>query len=195
MQIAKIVNSRSHIEYSARVLDTLEVERPPRPSDYAFGNFVVVESEGQKIVGVIANSQLINPEYGNFGPRLSTPPESNRIFSPDYLHDQGVLVGLLMLGSLGDGYGIHGTPDLVLPVHAPVSLLDRTGTGVFHRDESGKLRLGYYSLVVGRGGAMAGELMLLIIERLQEGAEPADRARLALLRRNLAWQQTIGVIR
>jgi hypothetical protein len=195
MEIAKIVNSRSHIEYSARVLDTLEVEQPPRPSDYAFGNFVVIENEGRRVVGVISNSQLINPEYSNFGPRLSTPPESNRIFSPDYLHDQGVLIDLLMLGLIENNYGVHNTPDIVLPVHAPVGLLDRAGIDAFHRDESGKLRLGYYSLLVSRGGAMAGALMISIIDRLQAEAGPADRARLALIRRNLAWQQTLGTLR
>src|SRR5687768_9432020 len=100
MQIAKIISSNSHIQYYARVLDTLEVEQPPRPADYAFSRFIVVESEGRKIVGVISDSQLINPEYGNFGPRLSSPQEANRLFSPDYLHEQGVLIELLMLGRL-----------------------------------------------------------------------------------------------
>src|SRR5437879_48423 len=98
MLIAKIINSNSQIEYAARVLDTFDVDQPPRPDDYAFARFIVVRTHGREVIGVIANSQLINPEYGNYGPRLSAPAEANRLFSPDFLHEQGVLIGLLMLG-------------------------------------------------------------------------------------------------
>jgi hypothetical protein len=195
MQIAKIVSSHSHVEYTARVLDTLEVNDPPRPTDYTFGQFVKVESEDRKIIGVISNSQLINPEYGNFGPRLSSPPEANRLFSPDYLHEQGVLIELLMLGRLEGDYGLHQTPEVVLPVHAPVHLLESAAVSAFHRDQSGRLRLGYYAHVLGTGGAMAGALLLAIIEQLRKQVGSDDQARLELLRRNLSWQQTLGVLR
>ena len=50
------------------------------------------------MIGVIYNSQLINPEYGNYGPRLSTPSRLNTVFSPDYLNEQGVLISILLLG-------------------------------------------------------------------------------------------------
>ncbi|KAF0247503.1 MAG: hypothetical protein FD167_3095, partial [bacterium] len=44
MQIAKIVGSESHIEYIARVMDTLDVENPPKPSDYGLGQFVSIKT-------------------------------------------------------------------------------------------------------------------------------------------------------
>jgi hypothetical protein len=198
MIIAKIVNSYSHIEYAARVLDALDVKQPPRPRDYGFAGFISVECEGRKIVGVISNTQLINPDYGNFGPRLSSAAEANRLFSPDYLHDQGVLIGLLMLGWLeSDGqrsYGQHQTPELALPVHTSVALLDAADARDFHRDKEGRLRLGYYTQIMRAGGAMAAALLLAIIDRLQLECEPVDRARLALLRNNLNWHQTLGAL-
>jgi hypothetical protein len=192
MQIAKIISSHSHTKYFARVLDTLEVAIPPRPADYAFGRFVRVESDERSVIGVISNSQLINPEYGNFGPRLSSPPEANRLFSPDYLHDQGVLIEILMLGRLENDYGIHQIPDVVLPVHAPVVLPDEVAISAFHRNKNGELRLGYYSHVMSAGGTMAAALMITIINQLEKQTGDSDQARLNLLRRNLAWQQTLS---
>ncbi|MEW6736522.1 MAG: hypothetical protein AB1489_34850 [Acidobacteriota bacterium] len=191
MQIAKIVSSRSQIIYAARVLDTLEVEQPPSPADYAFARFVAVENAGRKIVGVIADTQLINPNYGNFGPRLSSPAETNLLFSPDYLHDQGVLINLFMLGWLEQGYGVHRTPELVLPVHSSVVLMPAGEVESFHRDKAGRLRLGYYTQVLAVGGVLAAALLLAILDQVEKQATLPERTRLTLLRENLAWHQTL----
>ena len=48
------------------------------------------------MIGVIYNSQLINPEYGSYRPRLSTPAKLNTVFSPDYLNEQGILISILL---------------------------------------------------------------------------------------------------
>src|SRR5215211_5200549 len=103
MKIAKIVKSNSHLDYIGRVIDALDVAAPPNVDDYGFAQFVSLPvNETQEIVGVIYNSILINPEYSNFGPRLSPKPEL-RGFSPDYLNEQGILVGILLLGSRENG--------------------------------------------------------------------------------------------
>ena len=70
-RIARIVKSNSHVDYVARVIDKLDASAPPRAADYGFAQFVSVPlPEVGDIVGIIYNTELANPEYGSFGPRL-----------------------------------------------------------------------------------------------------------------------------
>lgn len=196
MIIARIVQSASHLDYAARVLDSLETAEAPSRNDYAFGRFVAVGSA----VGIIYNSQLINPEYGNFGPRLTTPAELNEVFSPDFLREQGVLLAILLLGWRSESGYQQGVPPEVLPVNAAVETLTPAEVLAFHGGGSGGLRLAYYPTIVTQAKLLAHPLLEAIIGQLEglEGdglvTEP-DRARLRLLRRSLAWQQTIEGLR
>ena len=82
-------------------MNDLTREDPPSDDDYGFAQFVNLPlSKTEEIVGVIYNSLLVNPEYANFGPRLSPKPELGN-FSPDYLNEQGFLIGILLLGTRG----------------------------------------------------------------------------------------------
>ncbi|HZN10966.1 MAG TPA: hypothetical protein VFC61_04770 [Blastocatellia bacterium] len=188
MRIAKIVSSNSHVDYAARVLDALETPAPPAAADYRFGQFVRVGAA----VGVIYNSQLINPEYGNYGPRLSTPPELNTVFSPDYLNEQGVLIGVLLVGSLGEGLREQGVPREVLPINADVETLGDDEVRAFHHDARGALELRYYAHVTTHAGPFAYQLLAAIVDQLEKLTSERERARLQVLRRTLAWQQTVG---
>src|SRR5919201_316842 len=97
-KVAKIVKSNSHVDYVARVVDELDADAPPSREDYGFAQFVSVPvAVGEDVVGVIYDTQLVNPEYGSFGPRLSSHADL-KILSPDFLHEQGVLLGILLLG-------------------------------------------------------------------------------------------------
>src|SRR2546423_1843144 len=97
-RIAKIVKSNSHVDYVARVIDELDADEPPAPEDYGFAQFVAVPlAEGEEAVGVVYDTQLANPDYGSFGPRLSSHAEL-KVLSPDFLHEQGVLLGILLVG-------------------------------------------------------------------------------------------------
>src|SRR5438067_2379749 len=96
--IAKIVKSNSHVDYVARVIDELDADEPPAPEDYGFAQFVAVPlAEGEEAVGVVYDTQLANPDYASFGPRLSSHAEL-KVLSPDFLHEQGVLLGILLVG-------------------------------------------------------------------------------------------------
>ena len=89
-RIAKIVKSNSHVDYVARVIDELDADEPPGPEDYGFAQFVAVPlAEGEEAVGVVYDTQLANPEYGSFGPRLSSRDEL-KVLSPDFLHEQSI---------------------------------------------------------------------------------------------------------
>jgi hypothetical protein len=194
MRIAKIIKSNSHVDYAARVLDGLETPEPPTPSSYRFGQFVKIKAQTLtgEVVGVIYNSQLINPEYGNYGPRLSTPPELNAVFSPDYLNEQGVLVGILLLGWQDANSHQQGVPREVLPINADVETMTDDEVRAFHHDERGALEIHYYSHIITHAGPFAFQLLSAIIEQLAPLTTDAERARLEVLRRTLVWQQTVG---
>jgi hypothetical protein len=195
MRIAKIIKSNSHIDYAARILDSLETNEPPRATDYYFGQFVKISGTDCEIIGIIYNSQLINPEYGNYGPRLSTPPELNSVFSPDYLNEQGVLIGILMLGwQNGDGRR-QGVPPTVLPINSEVEAMTDEEVRAFHHDRSGSLQIQYFSQIMTHAGAFADQLLRVIADRLEGLTTEKERARLIVLRRSLVWQQTIGRMR
>ena len=116
VKVAKIVKSNSHVDYVGRVIDELDADAPPRTEDYGFAQFVRLPINNLEVIGVVYDTQLINPEYGNFGPRLSPPPDLS-ILSPDYLNEQGVLIGILLLGWRDhQSAANHSVPCLVLPV-------------------------------------------------------------------------------
>jgi hypothetical protein len=195
MLIAKIIKSNSHVDYSARILDSLETDASPTMDDYHFGQFVRISAGERVVVGVIYDSLLINPDYGNFGPRLTTPREQNNVFMPDYLNEQGVLIGLLLLG-WQDSQGAHqGVPRVVLPINSHVETMTTEEILAFHRDGRGTLQLAYYAHVSTHANLFAFPLLTAIVDQLDRLTDATERARLAVLRKSLTWQQTIGKMR
>ena len=193
VRVAKIVKSNSHVDYVARVIDRLDVDEPPAASDYGFAQFVSIplDDDGE-VVGVIYNSQLINPEYGSFGPRLSTATD-NSVLSPDYLNEQGLLVGILLLGWRdGDGPYHHAIPRRVIPVNQEVRSLAHDDVHRFHLDGGGRVRLHYYSQIVTHAGLFAPSLIEAVIEQLEPICAPEERQRLCVLKQALVWQRTVG---
>lgn len=189
MIIARIVKSNSHLDYIGRVLDRLDSATPPAPAHYSFGQFVRVAADSAAMVGVIYNSQLINPEYGRLGPRLSSSAEMNAVFSPDLVNEQGVLIGLLLLGWVDGGAKCHhGVPRTVIPVNSDVVTMSDDEALSFHTGENGRIALRYYSQVITHARSFAPQLLLVILDQLEAlfggGAEPE----ITLLRRTLNWQ-------
>ncbi len=195
MLIAKIVKSNSHLDYVGRVIDALDVAEPPGAEDYGFAQFVSLPiDEAQEIIGVIFNSILVNPEYSNFGPRLS-PKNELRGFSPDYLNEQGVLVGILLLGSRGTGKTRQGVPRRIVPAGQDVVKMERDEVIKFHTDENGILQIHYYSQIIAHAGLFAVSLIEAIVDQLSENASNEDQNRLNVLKHALAWQRTVGGMR
>lgn len=201
-RIAKIVASNSHVDYVARVVDELDAEEPPAPEDYGFAQFVGVPvAEGQEVVGVVYDSQLSNPDYGSFGPRLSSPTEL-RVLSPDVLNERGVLLGILLLGwreraATGEAkwVGRQAVPRRVVPVGQDVFSLSDEDVANFHRGEDGSMRLHYFSQAVAHAGAFAAPLVEAVIEQLEPACSTAERQRLCVLKKSLVWQRTLGAVR
>ncbi|HEY0428538.1 MAG TPA: hypothetical protein VGC76_12225 [Pyrinomonadaceae bacterium] len=195
MKIAKIVSSNSHIDYVGRVIDELDAETPPSAEDYGFAQFVSLPLEDKDIIGVIYNSMLVNPEYANYGPRLSPKPELGS-FSPDYLNEQGFLIGILLLGTKDKSEKIlHGVPRRVVPAGQDVYKIDAAEVRKFHTDESDCLQIHYYSQIVAHAGLFAVPLLEAIIEQLSLDCSESDKQRLGVLKQTLAWQRTMGGMR
>ena len=196
MKIAKIVSSNSHIDYVGRVVDSLDTAEPPTSEDYGFAQFVRLPLPDEtEVVGVIYNSMLVNPEYASFGPRLSPKPELGS-FSPDYLNEQGFLIGVLLLGEKGENDKIlHGVPRRVVPAGQDVYKIDAAQMKRFHADENECLQIHYYSQIVAHAGLFAVPLLESIIEQLALDCSDADRQRLSVLKQTLAWQRTMGGMR
>ena len=192
-KLAKIVKSNSHVDYVGRVIDVLDADAPPAPSDYGFAQFVSIPLEdGSEVVGVIYNSQLINPEYGNFGPRLSSLAD-NSVLSPDYLNEQGLLVGILLLGWRdASKVNHHSVPRRVIPVNQDIYRLADKDVHRFHMDAGGRVQLHYYSQITTHAGPFSAALIEAIIEQLEPVCEPEDRQRLCVLKQALVWQRTVG---
>ncbi|MBI1759826.1 MAG: hypothetical protein HYR56_00175 [Acidobacteria bacterium] len=195
MRIAKIVRSNSHVDYVARVFGQREIAEDVTPNDYRFGQFVKIAGHAGAVVGVIYNSFLLNSAYGDFGPRLSTSQEQNAIFSPDYLNEQGVLIGLLLVGWHDGQRYQQGLSREVLPINADVETLSDEEVRAFHHTAANGLELKYYNHVTTHAGYFTFQLLSTIVDQLEGLCEERDRARLQVLRKSLAWQQTMATMR
>jgi hypothetical protein len=197
VKIAKIVKSNSHVDYIGRVIDRLDVHDAPGPDDYGFAQFVSIPLDDEMdVIGVVYNSLLANPEYGNYGPRLS-PPSDLSILSPDYLNEQGLLIGILLLGWRNPAKQAfhHAVPRRVIPVNQEVYSLAEDDVQGFHKDAQGRIQLHYYSQVVAHAGSFSMPLIEAIIEQLEPACAPEERQRLCVLKQTLVWQRTVGQLR
>jgi len=210
MVIGKIVKSDSHINYVCQVYAPGEVEQVPRPTDYAFGQFVRVRVRGREeaarhsgatpaaegwAVGVIYDTILLNPAFGSLGPRLSNEVQMET-FSPDYLVERAVLVYLLVLGLMSaDGRVSHGIPPVALELGSEVETLSPPEVQAFHlfadHDEPGGerpyLHMGYLPHVIAQRNSLLPMVTLRIIDQL-EALFPEHLALLAIVKQNFAWR-------
>jgi len=190
--IGTIVKSNSHISYMCRVYGKLEADVLPQPVDYAFARFVsFVPSEGAetRLIGVVHDTILLNPEYGNLGPRLSSSEEL-AVFSPDYLNEKGVLVDILVLGWIEEGRAYHTVPALAGQIGARVETMGEEEVHNFHRDRRGGFLVGYLPQLMMRNDPIVAGLLLAILERL-EPAFPDHRRVISVLKNNLAWKSRV----
>lgn len=195
MKIARIVSSNSHLDYVGRVIDELDSNMPPNADDYGFAQFVSIKTADEIFaVGIIYNSILVNPEYANFGPRLSPKPELSS-FSPDYLNEQGVLINILLLGSNENGKILQGVPKRIVPAGSEVFAMTHEEVVNFHADEKNGLQLHYYSQIVANAGVSASSLIEAIVEQLSATAGETEKNRLNVLKHSLVWQRTVGGMR
>ena len=190
MKIAKIIKSNSHVDYVGRVLDRLDTAAPPAPVDYQFGQFVIIPTDSASMIGVIYNSLLINPEYGQIGPRLSSSADMNAVFSPDLINEQGILIGVLLVGWRQTDDLIHqGVPRMVIPVNSEVITMKGEEVREFHTGVKSRLSLRYYSHVITHARQFAPQLLMVVLDQLDTLFGDNSKSEIAVLRRTLNWQQ------
>jgi hypothetical protein len=142
-----------------------------------------------RLVGVVKDTLLVNPEYGNLGPRLSGDQEA-AIFSPDYLNEKGVLVDVLILGWLDSGRAHHSVPALAAQVGTRVETMPAEEVSDFHRDGRGRFLMGYLPPLMTRNDPMLASLLLTVLERLDPQFPDQSRV-IGVLKNNLAWKARV----
>ncbi len=200
-QIGAIVNSNSHIDYVCQLTGPLERERQPAPDAYAFGAFVAIDlprqpgaaqgppAEPPSLIGVIYNTLLVNPNFTNLGPRLTSHAEQT-VFSPDLIDETAMLVGILALGWHDGARMQQGTPRFAAEVSTPVRTLTAGEVRQFHRDTGGNLTLRYAAALLALNNPLVPALLLEIIDRL-ESLFPREQALLHVMRDNVAWKSIV----
>ncbi len=187
--IGTIVRSNSHISYLCRVFGKLETDVLPRPQEYAFGSFVSLlpdDDSDVRLVGVLRDTILLNPEFGNLGPRLSSNQEL-AVVSPDYLDEKGVLVEVLVLGWVTGNQARHVVPPLAAQVGTQVELMPDSAIEAFHRDARNRFLIGYLPQLIAGDDPMIASLLLSILDKV-EPFFPEQRGVISVLRTNLAWK-------
>ncbi len=193
--IGKIVKSNSHIDYVCQVYGPGEFAPQPAPAAYAFGAFVAIEREagaptGDSIVGVVYNTLLMNPEFGNLGPRLSSREELE-VFSPDYLVETATLIGILAIGTVdAAGAPRQGVPAPAATINGPVRRLTEDEVRAFHTTAGGRLALHYAPLLMRQGDSLVAPLLLHILDYM-ETLFPGETARLNVMRNSIAWRSIV----
>lgn len=193
MEIGRVVGSNDQSDYVVQVYGPGEVPTPPAAPDRAFGQFVTIPVDEQNhLIGVIYTTQLVNPEYGTLGPRLSTPQELP-VFSPDYLSETATLIGIAVVGSARRREDRveydQVTPCFSSNVDAAVSLLPDDQMLAFHQS-SGRLRLAYFPRLLARPFPSLPDLLCAVVDRLIV-AFPNERSRLEVTRQNIRWRATV----
>jgi hypothetical protein len=192
IEIGRVVASNDQTDYVVHVHGEGDVEAPPSVLDRAFGQFVAIPAGENRLIGIVYRTQLVNPAYGDLGPRLSTETEIP-IFSPDYLRETATLVGVTILGTAWADetelkYDQH-TSLLSPAIDAPVFALPDDEFVAFHRP-AGRLRLEYFPRLLARPSPSVPDLLRGIVDRLVE-AFPDDRPRLSVIRQSITWRAAI----
>jgi hypothetical protein len=222
--IGKIVKSNSHINYVCQIYGPLEIEVLPNVAEYTFGHFVRVavhsklsdllrnrQARDQSMdqesscytVGVIYDTQLLNPTFGSLGPRLSTETQVE-LFSPDYLSEKAVLVHLIMLGMVEQHRSssgplkihiVHGIPSFPLELNSSVETMTDEDVHRFHffhdqgkvENQHDYLHMGYLPHLIAQQNSLIPLVILRIIDQLEQ-LFPQHGSLLSILKRNFAWR-------
>ena len=194
MKIAKIVSSNSHIAYIARVLEERDGVGVPTAENYGFGKFVRMQCDAERVVGIIFDSRLVNPEYSFMTPRIADSPAMGDL-NRDLVKEQKALVWILLLGSIVDGVAEQQMPHRVVPAGCMVETMETDEIVQFHKDGGEAMRMHYFPNLMAQSGSLAIPLAKTIIDQLSPHCTDGDRQRLEVMASSLSWKHTFGDIR
>lgn len=198
LAIGSIVNSNSHVDYTVEIYTESVREREPEVHEYGFGQpvFVHTRVDGAKhvVMGVIYDTQLINPDQGRTGPRLAQ--DDQRQFTPGYVEEQTTFAGIALLrtAEVAADDSIRAPdqdmPPWTLSVDDTVLRCPDDITADFHTDEDGGLRMAYWDRLLSVAGDFGAEVTLAMIDRLRgvfSGSDSNQRV-LDVIEQNVRWQ-------
>jgi hypothetical protein len=188
MKFARIVGSNSHVTYVARLLD--DAAQPSDDSPAGFGTFVAMDVQGEKLIGAVCDSRLVNPEYSPASPRIG---QANALadLKRDQIDEQKALVAILLLGSSAAGEVSHEVPKRVIPSGTEVFTLSDDEVRAFHTDSGGGLILHYLPNLIAHTGSLATPLTKYLIARLSPLFSDDERRRLDVMYSAIQWKHAM----
>ena len=197
IQIGSIVSSNSHLDYVVEVYQERDCERPPKLSEREFGQPVfikkTIDGTDHAVMGVIYNTQLVDPDQGRTGPRLAQDDQAQ--FTPGYIEERTTLAGVALLGTatITEDQSIadptHRMPRWTLEVDDTVYHCPDELTATFHTFD-GQIQLAYIDRLVDIAGDLGAEVIVALIERLRSVLpedDPNQRV-LDVVEQNIEWQ-------
>jgi hypothetical protein len=197
VQIGSVVSSNSHLDYVVEVYKERDCERPPELHEREFGQPVfikkTIDGTEHAVMGVIYDTQLIDPDQGRTGPRLAQEDQAQ--FTPGYIEERTTLAGVALLGTavITDDRTItnptHQMPRWTLEVDDTVFHCPDEITRSFHTIDD-QIQLTYMDRLVDIAGDLGAEVIVTLIDRLQ-GILPEDDPNqrvLDVVEQNVQWQ-------
>ncbi len=213
--LGSIVHSNTQMDYVVQTFRDGEREDPPSRDEYEFGQPVyateTVRGTPYAVIGVVYDTQLVDPDQGRSGPRLSAPEQE--MFVPGYVNEKQTMLGVALLGTAeldadphrqsnhetdGDPQSFTGVsqsmPRWTLDIDDFVYALSDDGFRQFHTHD-GTLDLQYYERLIATADRFGPEIALVIVDRLRRLTD-AD-AVLDVVEKKVRWQssESRGVLR
>jgi len=197
VQIGSIVSSNSHLDYVVEVYQESDCERPPKLSEREFGQPVFIKKtiDGMEhaVMGVIYNTQLVDPDQGRTGPRLAQDDQAQ--FTPGYIEERTTLAGVALLGTatISEDRSIteptQRMPRWTLEVDDTVYHCPDKLTTAFHTFD-GQIQLAYIDRLVDIAGDLGAEVIVALIERLRSvlPEDDSNQQVLDVVEQNVEWQ-------
>lgn len=197
VRIGSIVSSNSHLDYVVEVYKERDCERPPELHEREFGQPVfikkTVDGTEHAVMGVIYDTQLVDPDQGRTGPRLAQDDQAQ--FTPGYIEERTTLAGVALLGTavITDEQTVtnptHQMPRWTLEVDDTVFHCPDEITRAFHTIDD-QIQLAYMDRLVDIAGDLGAEVIVTLIDRLR-GLLPDDDSNqrvLDVVEQNVQWQ-------
>jgi len=197
VRIGSIVSSNSHLDYVVEVYKDRDCDRPPELHEREFGQPVfikkTVDGTEHAVMGVIYDTQLVDPDQGRTGPRLAQDDQAQ--FTPGYIQERTTLAGVALLGTAEiteDGElknPTHQMPRWTLEVEDTVFQCPDEVVVSFHSVDE-QIQLAYMDRLLDIAGDLGSEVIVSLIDRLRRMLPDDDTNQrvLDVVEKNVQWQ-------
>lgn len=139
--IGQVVRVDSVLDWLVEVFREGDVRSPPGRRDFSVGTFLKVRAGESKLVSVVRDVVVHNPDYGTLRVKAGDREEIEELM-PDLSDRVRTLILVYYLGTFERGEADYSYPDLVPRLHDEVVGMSDEEVKNFHIDE-GSLSVGY----------------------------------------------------